>query len=233
MKEEVKIYLKENQDIKYLAFSDKISKTNQNKIGVRIPLLRNYAKTLLKRYSLKELYDNIDEEYYEEIMLKGLIIGLEKSLKEEEFLTYIKAFVPKINDWSICDIFVSSLKLTKKYYKKTWSLLKKYLKSNNEFQIRFSLVMILNYYLNDNYVDEIYLLLDKIKCDKYYVKMAKAWLLSYMLIKFYDKTLMYLENSNIDKWTYHMAITKAIESYRISDVQKEELRKMKKNMVMR
>ena len=227
MKKEIKTYLLLNQDIKYRDFSNKLSKTIQKKVGVKIPLLRNYAKTLLKNHSMKELYDNIDEEYYEEIMLKGIIIGLEKKLTEEEFLDYIKDFVPKINDWSICDIFVSGLKLTKKYYKKTWFLLKEYLSSNNEFEIRFALVMILNYYLNDEYLDEIYLLLDKINCDEYYVKMAKAWLLSYMIIKYYDETLKYLKNSNIDKWTYKKAITKALESLRINDVQKKELRNIR------
>ncbi len=227
MKEEIKTYLLLNQDIKYRDFSNKLSKTIQKKVGVKIPLLRNYAKTLLKNHSMKELYDNIDEEYYEEIMLKGIIIGLEKKLTEEEFLDYIKDFVPKINDWSICDIFVSGLKLTKKYYKKTWFLLKEYLSSNNEFEIRFALVMILNYYLNDEYLDEIYLLLNKIQYDEYYVKMAKAWLLSYMIIKYYDKTLKYLKNSNIDKWTYKKAITKALESLRINDVQKKELRNIR------
>ena len=227
MKKEIKTYLLLNQDIKYRDFSNKLSKTIQKKVGVKIPLLRNYAKTLLKNHSMKELYDNIDEEYYEEIMLKGIIIGLEKKLTEEEFLDYIKDFVPKINDWSICDIFVSGLKLTKKYYKKTWFLLKEYLNSNNEFKIRFALVMILNYYLNDEYLDEIYLLLDKINCDEYYVKMAKAWLLSYMIIKYYDETLKYLKNSNIDKWTYKKAITKALESLRINDVQKKELRNIR------
>ena len=182
MKEEIKNYLLRNQDIKYRDFSDKLSTIDIKKIGVRIPVLRNYAKTLLKKYSLNELFNNIDEEYYEEIMLKGMIIGLDKKLNEEEFLSLIKEFVPKINDWAICDTFVASLKLTKKYSKKTWLLLKKYVKSNKEFEIRFSLVMMLNYYLNDNYINEIYLLLDDIKCDKYYVKMAEAWLLSYMFI---------------------------------------------------
>ena len=230
MKEEIKNYLLRNQDIKYRDFSDKLSKIDIKKIGVRIPLLRNYAKTLLKKYSLNELFNNIDEEYYEEIMLKGMIIGLDKKLNEEEFLSLIKEFVPKINDWAICDTFVASLKLTKKYSKKTWLLLKKYVKSNKEFEIRFSLVMMLNYYLNDNYINEIYLLLDDIKCDKYYVKMAEAWLLSYMFINYYDKTIYYLGNSNIDKWTYHKAITKALESFRISDMRKEELRKIRSNI---
>ena len=230
MKEEIKNYLLENQDGKYRDFSNKISKTSQKKIGVRIPLLKRYAKELLKKYSIKDILYNIDEEYYEEIMLKGIIIGQDIKLKEEEFLNYIKYYVPKINDWALCDIFVANLKLTKKYSQKTWHLIQKYLKSKKEFEIRFSLVMILNYYLDDNYIDEIYLMLINIKSDKYYVKMAEAWLLSYMFVKFYDRTLNYLQNCNIDKWIYRKTITKTLESYKISDMQKEQLRKLRNKL---
>ena len=38
----------------------------------------------------------------------------------------------------------------------------------------------------------------------------------------------YLKKSKIDNWTYNKAIQKAIESYRISDSQKNFLRKLKK-----
>ena len=44
------------------------------------------------------------------------------------------------------------------------------------------------------------------------------------------ETKEFMEKSNIEKFTYNKAIQKAIESYRITEEQKEELRKLKKNM---
>ena len=58
--------------------------------------------------------------------------------------------------------------------------------------------------------------------------MAVAWAISICLIRFYDRTIEYLKNANLDKFTYNKALQKAIESYRITDIQKQELRKMKK-----
>ena len=58
--------------------------------------------------------------------------------------------------------------------------------------------------------------------------MAVAWAISVCLIKFYDKTIKYLEASKLDNWTYNKAIQKAIESYRISNEKKEYLRKIKR-----
>lgn len=60
------------------------------------------------------------------------------------------------------------------------------------------------------------------------MKMAVAWAISICLIKYYDKTIQYLKQSRLDNWIYNKAIQKAIESYRISESQKEYLRKIKK-----
>ena len=89
-------------------------------------------------------------------------------------------------------------------------------------------VMILNYYINDDYLDEIYMLLNKVNLDYYYVKMAKAWLISYLIIYYYDRTIDYLKNSNLDTWTFNKVIEKSIESYRVNDMNKEELRKLRR-----
>ena len=88
--------------------------------------------------------------------------------------------------------------------------------------------MILDYYIEEKYLKEIYKICDKIKHEGYYVKMAVAWCLSICLIKYYDQTIEYLNNCHLDDFTYQKSIQKAIESYRITKEQKEELKKMKK-----
>ena len=102
------------------------------------------------------------------------------------------------------------------------------MKSDKEFEIRFAIVMILDYYIDEEYLKEDFKIFDNIKHEGYYVKMAVAWAISICLIKYYEDTVKYLKKSKIDNWTYNKAIQKAIESYRISDSQKEILRKMKK-----
>ena len=109
-----------------------------------------------------------------------------------------------------------------------WKFIQKYLKSDKEFKIRFAVVMILDYYIDEEYLKEDFKIFDDIKHEGYYVKMAVAWAISVCLIKYYEDTLEYLKKSKIDNWTYNKAIQKAIESYRISDSQKDFLRKLKK-----
>ncbi len=226
MKQEIRKRLFELQDLKYKEFNTDLCPNVDNIIGVRIPILRKFAKDLYKNYSIDEI--KIGDKYYEELMIQGMIIGFQTKENIENVIKQIEKFVPKINSWAVCDTFCAGLKITKKYSTEMFSLIKKYLSSQKEYELRFAIVMLLDYYINDEYIDEVLQILDNIKSDKYYVQMANAWAISECLVKYYEKTIMFLSNCNLDKFTYNKAIQKAIESYRITDSQKKELRYIRK-----
>lgn len=227
MKKKIKQELKKLQDEKYKEFHSSLCPGVDNIIGVRVPVLRSYAKELIKQYNIKELLKNIDDEYYEEIMLQGMLIGLSKD-NFKLILEYIENFIPKINNWAVCDTFCAGLKVTKKNKEKMWNFILRYLNSDKEFEVRFSVVMILDYYIEQEKLEKVFEIFDSIKSDKYYVQMAVAWAISICLIKYYDETLEYLKNTDIDIFTYNKALQKAIESYRINNEQKILLQSMKK-----
>lgn len=227
MKQKIKEELVNLQDKKYKEFHSSLCPGTNNMIGIRVPVLRNYAKELLKQYEFRCLMENIDDEYYEEIMLQGMLIGLVK----EDFNTimeYIKTFIPKIDNWAVCDVFCAGLKITKKNKEKMWEFIKPYLKSDKEFEIRFSVVMILDYYIEEEYLNQIFKIFNEIQSTEYYVQMAVAWAISICIIKYYSETLEYLKNAELDNFTYNKALQKGIESYRITPEQKQVLRNMKK-----
>ena len=78
MKQEIKKELENLADKKYREFHKGLCPGTENILGVRVPVLRNYAKKLSKEKEIKYLLENIDNQYYEEIMLQGMLIGLEK-----------------------------------------------------------------------------------------------------------------------------------------------------------
>jgi len=227
MKQQIKKKLKELSDQKYHDFHSSLCPGTENIIGVRVPILRNYAKELFKLQDWKETIKEINNEYYEEIMLQGMLIGQAKNEDINTIFKYIEKFVPNIDNWAICDTFCAGLKITPKYKEEMWHFIQKYLKSDKEFEVRFAVVMILDYYIEEQYLKKNFKIFDKIKHEGYYAKMAVAWAISICLIKFFDETVKYLESSKLDDWTYNKSIQKAIESYRISREQKEFLRKMK------
>ena len=227
MKQKIKEKLFELADKKYKEFHSGLCPRTNNIIGVRVPILRNYAKELVKEHKIKELLKQIDNQYYEEIMLQGMLIGLAKE-DMKTIQKQIEEFVPKIDNWAICDTFCAGLKMTKKHKEEMWCFIQNYLKSDKEFEIRFGVVMILDYYIEENYLEKDFKIFDSITSQDYYVQMAIAWALSMCLIKFYDETMKYLGKSNLNKFTYNKALQKAIESYRITDKQKDILRSMKK-----
>ncbi len=229
MKEKVKKDLKNLADKKYKEFHSNLcpgDNKTKNMMGIRVPVLRNYAKELSKECSIDTLLNELDDEYYEEIMLQGMLIGFLKG-DIGDIQQRIENFVPKIDNWAICDTFCAGLKITNKHKKEMWDFIQKYLKSTKEFEIRFAVVMILNYYIEEEYIEKIFKIFDSITSNEYYVQMAVAWAIAELLIKFYDDTLEYLKRADLDKFTYNKALQKAIESYRITEEQKTILRKMK------
>ena len=216
--------LLELKDEKYRKFHSALVPGIDNVLGVRVPELRKIAKEFVKTGGWQKYNDSL---YYEELMIQGLLIGYAK-LKTEEKLNLLRDFIPKITSWGVCDVVCSTLKFPQKDKELVLEFLQPYLKSNKEYQIRFGVVMLLNYFIQDKYIDKIFQILDGIKHDGYYAKMAVAWALSICFVKYWDKTFEYFKHSNLNSWVYNKAIQKACESFRISDENKEVLKKMKK-----
>ena len=227
MKEKIKKDLYNLADEKYQKFHSSLCPGINNIIGIRVPVLRKYAKELIKEYSISEILKETDDELYEEIMLQAMVIGLSKESFEEK-KEYIEEFIPKIDNWAICDVFCAGLKLKKTELRLVWKFIKNYLKSKKEYELRFSIVMMLDYFIIDEYIESVIEEIDKIKSDKYYVQMAIAWCLSICYIKYPKETMRYLKNNNLDDFTYNKAIQKIRESYRVSKEEKEILNKMKR-----
>jgi len=218
-------YLFSIKDEIYSKFHSKLLKNDKIKvIGIRTPLLKEIAKKITKTDYLKFIKLN-NHKYYEETILHGLVITYLKI----EFKKSIKLFnnyIKHIDNWASCDIVISNYKIFKKNLDLGFNYITKYLNDTNPWINRVGIVLLLNYYINDDYIDEILNICNNIKTNEYYVKMANAWLISMCLIKQYNKTYNFLLNNNLDNWTHNKAIQKSIESYRIKN--KEELKRLKK-----
>ena len=146
------------------------------------------------------------------------------SIEEEIFDKYIDGFIEKIDNWCVCDSCISSFKIIKKNKTKYFRLVEKYSKSNKEFEIRSSLIILLDFYLDENYLKRIFKIIKDIKQDYYYVNMAKAWLLCELFINFRHETLYFIKNNKLDSFTRRKFVRKCIDSYRVSEEDKVMLK---------
>ena len=225
--EEIRKKLIELSDDKYKEFHSGLCPgMDTEMLGVSIPKVRKLAKEIIKD-NPEEYLKQPAEEYYEELLLQALVIANLK-IELEKKKEYIINFVPKINCWAVCDSFCAGLKDADKNPEFFWKIISKYFKSKKEYEIRFAVVMLLDHYVKEEYINEIFEVIDNIKNDEYYVEMGIAWLVAEMYIKFPKQTMKYLKNCNLNKFTYNKALQKARESYRVSKEEKEILNKMKK-----
>ena len=206
-------------------FSNILYPKTNNIMGVRLPRLREIAKQVAKESPI-EFLDRYKCQVYEEKMIYGLVIGYMKADLETR-LKYLEQFVPMIDNWAICDCCCSTYKFTNKNMEKVFAFLQQYISSQKEFEVRFGVIMLMDYYLTDEYIDKVFKIYNEIKLDKYYVKMAIAWGISVAFVKYEDKTREFLKNNSLDKFTFNKALQKIIESNRVNKEIKDEMRKMK------
>jgi len=214
-------YLKSCKDQDYKRFHESIlGGTNLELIGIRVPKMRCIAKEILKG-NVKEYLEYFDIKYYEELMIYGFVL----SSSEEYIDKYLYRFINKIDNWAICDSFCSSLKIVNKKQGKYWIYFTSLIDLEKEFQTRVSIVIMLNYYLNDNYIDRVLNIVSSINSDSYYINMAISWLLSVAIINYQDKVIKLLDSKKLNKFVVNKTISKIQDSYRIDKNVKKIVKK--------
>ena len=103
-----------------------------------------------------------------------------------------------------------------------YGYLQKWLKSSREYEIRFGVVCLLDFFINEAYIDAVLEEMKKIHHDGYYVKMVVAWAVSICYIHFPEKTQKLLKENSLDDWTHNKTIQKIRESLRISKEEKRD-----------
>lgn len=219
-----KKYLKTLSDEKYLKFNSSLIFSNKKMYGIRIPILKNISKELVDDY--KNFIKYNDHESFEECMIHGLIIGyLKKDF--EEILKLIDDFIIYNDNWAINDSVCANLKCFRKNKEMGFIKINEYINSNNPWKIRFALILLLDYYIEDKYINQILNICKRINSDEYYVKMAVSWLISVCYIKYPKETYKLLKEQKLDKFTQNKSISKIRDSYRVSKKDKDKINKLK------
>lgn len=196
-----------------------------NIIGVRTPVLRKYAKEVVKLPEANIFLESLPHSYYEENNLHGALLSLLYPKDIIAFMEQLERFLPYVDNWATCDML--SPKIFKKHLPYVYERVQKWLQSDAVYTIRFGIVTLLGFYLDDAFEPEMLQLVANVRSEEYYVNMAVAWYFSMALVKQYDATLPYIQNRVLEPWTHNKSIQKAIESRRIPQETKAYLRGLK------
>ena len=214
------------QDEKYKQFNCKLIPTvdPDTVIGVRVPMLRKLAKELNGTTEAQAFLSELPHKYYEENNLHAFLIALTKDY--DNCIAELEQFLPYIDNWATCDGL--SPKVFKKHLPELLEHIKVWIASEHTYTVRFAIGMLMQLYLDDAFDKQYTDLVAAVQSKEYYVNMMRAWYFATALAKQYDTAVVYLENQRLDVWTHNKTIQKAIESYRITDEQKQYLRSLKR-----
>lgn len=224
--EEIRRYLEQQSESKFQKFTSSLIPGTDHILGVRIPKIRALAKQIAAG-NWREYLTRASDASYEEIMLQGFVIGYARG-DIEEMLSHAAAFVPKIRDWSVNDCFCNTFKMAAGHRERVWDFLMQYREADTEFEQRFLAVMLMDYFLTEEYIGRVFEVWDSLSHPGYYRKMGVAWGVATAYAKFPKETRGFLAENHLDDATYNMAIQKMLESYRVPGEEKELLRQMKR-----
>ncbi len=210
----------------YAFFCKRIINTKKKIMGVQVPPIRKIAKELKKAsfVEMKQFWQTIDKNIYEEVFLFGLAIKF-LELSDEEKIKLIKIYLQDVDSWAFIDSVCSAWnKFDEKLW---WNFCAVCCQSSQEFVCRFGIIFMMSNFLNQKYLTKIFICLRKIKSEDYYVQMATAWLFATAAVKFYEPTLKELQRKDYVFWVKNKAYQKMLESFRMSIKQKTEIRKLR------
>ena len=210
----------------YRRFSSKLLPGTGNILGVRIPALRTIARREAKKDWTGYLREASDDSF-EEILLQGLVIGYAKA-DAEEICSALDDFVPKVDNWSVCDSTVMTLKIAEKNPELFFSFAKKCIAEGTEFPVRFGIVLLLAHFVNDRYYRDVLSLLNRREYPGYYASMAASWAVSVVFAKYPAETEKWLETCILDTETFNKSLQKIKESYRVDKETKKRIGMMKR-----
>jgi len=222
--DKIRAYLLSQQDIQYRDFTLPLIPNidKETFIGVRIPVIKKYAKEISKE-DMKAFLADLPHRYHEENILHAVLLSNIKDY--EEFLKEVNAFLPFVENWSVCDTICNKHLI--KHKSQLINEVGRWLKSKEIYRVRYAVKCLMNYYLGEDFQEEHLREVQAVKLTDYYVQMMIAWYLATGLAKNYDAFVKVIEEKWFDDFTHNKAIQKAVESYRVSDEHKQYLKTLK------
>jgi len=213
------------QDIKYKEFHSKLMPeiAPEAIIGVRIPLIRSLIRELSDREKSDFLNSPLPHSFYEENNLHGFLISQIKDF--DECIKELNRFLPFVDNWATCD----SLRPVcfKKNKQKLLKEIQKWILSKDTYTVRFSIEMLMVHFLDESFDEKYLSMVCAVKSHEYYVNMMIAWFFATALAKQYKSTVKIIENKKLSPWVHNKTIQKSVESFRITNEQKEYLKSLK------
>lgn len=220
--EEFQIFLKANENVKRKQWATNLLRTELPVLCLTTPMIKDIVNKISKGNYLSFL-DFMVWEYYENTSINGFLIT-----KIKDFNTmkgYLDIYSSMADNWATCDLLSFNIKDNEE---KFFNLVLEYIDSDKPFVRRIGLSILFNYIDNDEYINKIFEILDRFTNEEhYYVNMMNSWLLCECFIKQRDKTLKYLENNKLNKFTINKGIQKCRESRRVTEEDKEMLLRFK------
>lgn len=225
----IKVRLFEGSEDEYHNFSAKLIPNidEDSIVGVRVPKVRAIAKCFNKDEEIKKAFlKKLPHSFHEENQIHLCFIDTIKDYKKS--IDELERFMPYITNWAVCDQLTPKIFI--KHLDEVEAKCKEWLEYKDIYTKRFSMGILMNLFLDDKFNPKHLkwvASVNKSDDEDYYLKMMIAWYFATALAKQWDETIKYIESKKLTPWVRNKSVQKALESFRITDKQKQYLRELR------
>lgn len=185
--------------------------------------VRVLARKIVKANAYNEFLHNLPHKYHEEYVLHGYILSY-LDVSQNELFELIEEFLPYVSNCQVCDNMAFASKALISDKECLLSFIKKLVKIDKTYYVRFAVMLLSKYYLKKNYIDQVIDIITHIGPDDHYVNLSIAMLLEEACYKYFDHVIYVLKNRLVDPFIHNKVIKRAQQNSLIDESKKEQLK---------
>lgn len=214
-------YLENLRENNKIDFTKRTVNTKMEVLAIPIPVIRKITSQIAKGNFIDYL-DKFNNKYYENTLINAILINKIKDIETKKY--YLSKLL--VDNWSTVDILKFDIKGKEQEY---LNFAKEYLKDSNQFVRRIGVRILFNYTEKKDLTEILEIINSLYEEKEYYVNMAVAWLMCEIVIKNRNQAFEYLNSKKckLNKFTFNKTISKCRDSFRVSEEDKELLKKYK------
>lgn len=208
----------------YREFCQRLTVDGMPLLGVRMGHIRSLAKELAKtgKWSTAYLGDVSTDRYHEEKLVRMLALAY-APMEEENRIPLLGQLLPYVDNWALCDSLCSTLKQARKASSLYREFIVKQLHAQHAYTVRFGIVMLLNHFMHEPWIEQNLSLIGQVKSEHHYIRMAQAWAVATAYTVSPSIVESWLSERPLDATTARMTTQKIRDSFRIQDRDKNRV----------
>ena len=212
-------------------FKEDYPVTARQALGVPQSALLELARTYGRANNGREVAEACaqGDTFEEKFLSVAVLVSAQAGIGE--ILEAVQAFMPAMDSVQLCDAACLALTVAREHPEEVLAFLRPWLEGDDDLGMRFAIVMLLDHFINTDYIDAVLVRLLRVRPCGVRSWDAFAWLCSVCYLAYPLKTYVALEQLTVDEAAFLQIVQRIEASPRLQAKDRMALEALKMNRI--